>query len=241
MLRQNTRGFAIALPPVEIYEERLMKAFPIFLAGLLLVVLVALLPGLPLPESARPLLGMVALVLSAVVFLALITQCFKGETDDTASKAGGDAKVPAEPAPPFTPPSGATSQAEGSAQAEVIAFLGMMQEKGRLVDFLMDDISGYGDEDIGQAARVVYEGCRSVLLEHLTIEPLHDGEEGSRVTVPEGYRATDFQLSGKLTGSAPFVGTLAHRGWKVTQAKLPKVVVADDPELPNLAPAHVEI
>ena len=41
------------------------------------------------------------------------------------------------------------------ADAEIVHFLAMLQEKGRLVDFLMDDINAYSDAQVGAAARVV--------------------------------------------------------------------------------------
>ncbi len=216
-----------------------MKAYPIYLAGMLTVILVALLPVVALPAGLHAMLGVVALIVAVILLVALILQRQASGNQRSAPVVETETAA-AEVERPAAPVSGVSSEVIGSADAEVIAFLGMMQEKGRLVDFLMDDIKGYADEEVGQAARVVYDGCRAVLLEHLTIAPLHDGEEGAKVTVPEGYRTTDFQLSGKLSGPAPFEGTLLHRGWKVSKAKLPKVVVGKG-ELPNLAPAQVEV
>jgi len=133
-------------------------------------------------------------------------------------------------------------EAKGSAEAEVIAFLGKLQEKGRLIDFLMDDIASYEDAQVGAAARVVYQGCRAVLDEHLKVEPLQTAAEGSRVTVPAGFSAAEYQLSGQLSGNAPFQGTLVHKGWKVASIKLPKVIApSGDGVLPPLAPAQVEV
>lgn len=216
-----------------------MKLNPTHLSGaLLLAILLLVLPIPAVPVAAHAVLGVVALLLAAGLFAVLLFLEKQGAalrapvpreeaSQPALSKAGGLG--------------GASSTAKGSAEAEVIAFLGRMQEKGRLVDFLMDDISGYPDQDVGQAARVVYEGCRSVLKEHFTIEPLHASDEGSRVTVPTGYRTAEFQLSGRLTGEAPFQGTLLHRGWKVTSARLPKVMTKEEGELPTLAPAQVEV
>jgi len=205
-----------------------MNIKPTYLAGALLVVIV--LSALPLPDGLHIALGVLAALLAAALVGVLLF----------VEKQGASA-APAAKEEPRRPGAGEPPVATGSAEAEVIAFLGLMQEKGRLIDFLMDDISGYKDEEVGQAARVVYEGCRSVVREHLSIEPLLAEEEGSKVTVPEGYRTADYQLSGKLTGEAPFKGTLVHPGWKVTSAKLPKVVRPEDGKLPNLAPAQVEL
>lgn len=209
-----------------------MRLNPTYLSGALLAAILLLL--VPMPKGAHAVLGVVAVLLALCLLAVLVF----------LEKKGAVRKPPAaleEPSRPAAPGAGAGAAAHGSAEAEVIAFLGRLQEKGRLIDFLMDDISGYGDEEVGQAARVVYEGCRSVLKEHFTVEPLHPSGEGSRVTVPQGYRTADYQLSGRLTGEAPFQGTLLHRGWKVTAARLPKVLGGEEGALPNLAPAQVEV
>ena len=160
-----------------------MKAYPIYLAGMLTVILVALLPVVALPAGLHAMLGVVALIVAVILLVALILQRQASDNQRSAPVVETETAV-AEVERPAAPVSGVSSEVIGSADAEVIAFLGMMQEKGRLVDFLMDDIKGYADEEVGQAARVVYDGCRAVLLEHLTIAPLHDGEEGAKVTVP---------------------------------------------------------
>jgi hypothetical protein len=140
---------------------------------------------------------------------------------------------PARPAP--VPP--ATNQAD----VEVVSFLATLQEKGRLVDFLMDDITAYNDAQVGAAARVVHEGCKAALREHFAIRPVRDENEGSSVSVPKGYAADEYRLVGKITGEAPFSGTLVHRGWKTERVKLPRVVRPDGDRLPTIAPAEVEL
>ena len=90
--------------------------------------------------------------------------------------------------------------------AEVVNFLAILQEQGRLVDFLMDNIKGYSDAQVGAAARVLHEGCRAVLLEHFGIRPVREESEGSKVTVPAGYAPDEYRLVGKIRGEAPFWG-----------------------------------
>jgi hypothetical protein len=80
-----------------------------------------------------------------------------------------------------------------------------------------------------------------VLLQQLKIVPLAAVPEGSSLTLPAGYRAMDYELSGKLGGAAPFSGTVEHQGWKVESIKLPHIVPAPDGQLPPLAPAQVTI
>jgi hypothetical protein len=142
----------------------------------------------------------------------------------------------ATPAPaPIQPPAPAAHQAE----AEIVAFFGLLQEKGRLVDFLMEDITPYEDAEVGAAARVIHQGGRQVLQEYFHVTPISEAAEGTQVTVPAGYATDQFRLVGKLTGEPPFTGTLLHKGWKTEFVKLPRIV---NPErLPSIAPAEVEL
>ena len=126
------------------------------------------------------------------------------------------------------------------AEAEVVSFLALMQEKGRLVDFLMDDVTGFNDAEVGAAARVVHQGCQSVLNSHLSVEPISQEAEGTRVSLPDGYDAADFRLLGNVAGEPPYEGALVHKGWRVTSVTLPQTVGGDD-TLPNIAAAQVEL
>jgi hypothetical protein len=135
------------------------------------------------------------------------------------------------------PPAPAANQAE----AEVVAFVGLLQEKGRLVDFLMEDVAPYDDKQVGAAARVVHQGCREVLHEHFKVSPISEAEEGSRITVPAGYEADEYRLVGRIGGGPPFTGTLLHKGWKTESVKLPRIHKAGEKRLPSIAPAQVEL
>jgi hypothetical protein len=110
-----------------------------------------------------------------------------------------------------------------------------------LVDFLMDDIAGYSDAEVGAAGRVLHEGCKAVLLEHFGIRPMLEEGEGSKVTIPPGYAPGDYRLVGRISGEPPFSGTLVHHGWRVEWVKLPRLIrVSADPP-PAIAPAEVEL
>ena len=149
--------------------------------------------------------------------------------------ASPDAKSP--PAPVAVAP---PAPAENQAEAEVVAFFALLQEKGRFVDFLMDDVTAYDDAQVGAAARVVHQGCREVLREHFKITPVSDAAEGSRVTVPAGYAPDEYRLLGKLSGEPPFSGTLVHKGWKTESVRLPRIIKGGA-RLPGIAPAEVEL
>jgi hypothetical protein len=117
----------------------------------------------------------------------------------------------------------------------------MLQARGRLVDFLMDDINPYDDRQVGAAARVVHTGCKAALLEHFRISPVRAESEGSTVRVAAGYRPDEYRLVGKIIGSAPFSGVLVHHGWKADEVNLPRVVRSSTDRLPAIAPAEVEV
>ncbi|HVU33872.1 MAG TPA: DUF2760 domain-containing protein [Opitutaceae bacterium] len=123
--------------------------------------------------------------------------------------------------------------------ASALAVLGLLQREGRLIDFLQEDVSGYGDADIGAAARVVHAGSRKVLQRYLTLEPVLKEAEGAAVTVPAGFDAQRIRLSGNVTGQPPFRGSLKHHGWVTTSIRLPAVSPALDPRV--IAPAEVEL
>jgi len=146
------------------------------------------------------------------------------------------------PAPPPNPPTPPLERPQARrADTEIVYFLAMLQEKGRLVDFLMDDINAYGDAQVGAAARVVHAGCKRVLEEHFSINPVRTEQEGSRVQVPAGYSADEYRLVGKISGSAPFSGVLVHRGWKTDMVNLPQLLRGPADPLPAIAPAEVEV
>ena len=135
----------------------------------------------------------------------------------------------------------ATAPIANQADSEVVNFLAILQERGRFVDFLMDDITGYSDAQVGAAGRVLHEGCKTVLLEHFGIRPMREESEGSKVTIPTGYAPDDYRLVGKISGEAPFTGTLVHHGWRVEWVKLPRLLRASPDRLPAIAPAEVEL
>ncbi len=193
----------------------------------LLLVAVSAVAFVPVAEPFRQSLAPVALALAILVLIAAFLQPRQKAPSPTP------ADQPVRPAPERPQAS--------RADAEIVHFLAMLQEKGRLVDFLMDDINAYGDAQVGAAARVVHAGCKGVLQEHFSIKPVRTEQEGSTVQVPAGYSADEYRLVGKIAGSAPFSGVLVHGGWKTDIVKLPQLLrVAADP-LPAIAPAEVEV
>jgi Domain of unknown function (DUF2760) len=200
-----------------------MKPYLPIAAGLL-----AVLNGLLLVPAISAYAFPIA-TLALVLALAVLALSFLGPRE-----APAPSPAPVAAPPPPAPP-------ENQAEAEVVAFMGLLQEKGRFIDFLMDEVSLYDDSRVGAAARVVHYGCRDVLQEHFKVTPISTANEGSQVTVPEGYAADEYRLMGKITGNPPFKGVLLHKGWKTESVKLPRIIKAGEKRLPSIAPALVEV
>jgi hypothetical protein len=120
-----------------------------------------------------------------------------------------------------------------------LALLALLQREGRFVDFVRDSVDGASDGDIGAAAREVHRGCRKVLDQHLSFEPVMPGNEEEKVSVPKGFDPAEVRLIGEAKGEPPFRGTLRHHGWRVVDAKLPSLAEGIDRMV--IAPAEVEL
>jgi hypothetical protein len=148
---------------------------------------------------------------------------------------------PAAPVPAPTPaPAPAPAPApEPPSPTAALQLLALLQREGRLVDFLEQDIVPFSDAEIGAAVRVVHEGCRKALRGHAKLAPVMKEEEGASVTVPVGFNPAEVKLSGNVQGSAPYKGTLRHRGWRASDLSLPTPVKGHDATV--IAPAEVEL
>ncbi|HNV68377.1 MAG TPA: DUF2760 domain-containing protein, partial [Candidatus Ozemobacteraceae bacterium] len=128
---------------------------------------------------------------------------------------------------------------EKGVPAAAYQILYLFQKEGRLLDFLMEDISSVDDDQLGGAIRPIHEGCRKILQERLKIEPVLQGPEGETVKVPEPHDPEEVKLTGNVPAKGPFSGTLVHRGWRLTECKLPELVAGWSGDV--VAPAEVEI
>jgi hypothetical protein len=137
------------------------------------------------------------------------------------------------------------AKVDKAADEEVVGFLALLQSKGRFVDFVMDDVTKYPDAQIAAAARVVHQGCASVVREYFDIKPVADAAEGAPLTLESDYDSRRFRLLGRVTGEPPFRGRLLHRGWLTTAVRLPEPVPTVPGAAPQargiIAPAEVEL
>ncbi len=123
--------------------------------------------------------------------------------------------------------------------ASGLLLLATFQREGRLVDFLQQDLTGFSDEEIGAAARVVHTGCRKVLQQVCDLEPVRHEPEGAPVQLDSGFDAQRIRLTGNVSGHPPFRGSLKHHGWAATAIRLPVLAADLDPRV--IAPAEVEL
>ena len=190
----------------------------------------------PLDERTSQLLQVLLVALLGVLVLLKIFQLQRAKAKPEATDL--PSRKPAEPAPVAAAPS-----LDAAVEAGVVQFLARLQEKGRLVDYLMDDITPYSNEQIGVVARVVHQGCREVLRSAFDIEPVHGGQEQDAIVLAGDFDAGAYRLVGKVPEHAPYKGTVLHRGWKATRISLPRVTETSRESAARkiLAPAEVEI
>jgi len=137
------------------------------------------------------------------------------------------------------PVEAADTQLEETDPDSALQLLALLQQDARFVDFVKEDLASFSDADIGAAARVVHEGCGKVLSSYFSLSPVRQEQEESSITLPEGFDAAEVRLTGNVVGQPPFKGTLIHRGWKIVDVKLPKVVQGHNMRI--VAPAEVEL
>jgi hypothetical protein len=132
------------------------------------------------------------------------------------------------PPPPPPKPSGAP-----------LRMLALLQREGRLLDFLLEDLSQAEPEQIVAGVREIHPKCQHALKEHLVLEPVLPQREGDTVEVPPGFDPSAIRLTGNVTGQPPFRGTLLHQGWRVKEIKLAPPPEGQDEFV--LQPAEVEL
>ncbi|WP_019616944.1 DUF2760 domain-containing protein [Psychromonas ossibalaenae] len=175
--------------------------------------------------------------ISALLFLVLFLTKKKSSTNEAADETM-DAVVEQSVQQPVKEAPKAAQLKEATPDA-ALQLLTLLQQDARFIDFIEEDLTGYSDADIGAAARVVHEGSKKTLNTYFTFEAVRSEDEETRITLPEGFNASEVRLTGNVVGDAPFNGTLVHKGWKVSDVKLPKLVEGHDTSI--VAPAEVEL
>jgi hypothetical protein len=138
------------------------------------------------------------------------------------------------PAPAKAPPAAPAVRASDGA----LQMLSIMQRDSRLVDFLMEDIAAYSDDQIGAAVRELHDQCRDSIARYVTLTPVIDGVEGTYAKAP-GSDANLVKFVGNVPAQPPAGGTLRHKGWRAAKVDLPALSAKQDATV--IAPAEIEI
>jgi hypothetical protein len=172
------------------------------------------------------------IVLAFRAFFALL---FGGKLPDDLVAALGLAPkaAPVSKTPP-SPPAPQIKASDGALQ-----LLGMLQREARILDFLMEDIAPYSDEQVGAAAREVHDSARDIMIRHFAPAPVIDAMEGSVAAPPDANPALVKYIGNVPSSGKPPAGILRHRGWRATAVALPLLNSRQD--LAVLAPAEIEV
>ena len=168
-------------------------------------------------------------------FRSFFSLLFSGVLPEDIASENGYTKVKIAPVV-VTPEPPKVKVSDGALQ-----MLHILQRDARLIDFLMEDIAGYQDDQIGAAVRTLHGDCKASLLRHVTLIPVIDGVEGTFQKI-DGSKTPDpnrIKLIGNVpaTGKVPG-GTLRHRGWNASTVNLPALGKQD---IAVLAPAELEV
>lgn len=120
-----------------------------------------------------------------------------------------------------------------------LRLLALLQHSGRLVDFLKEEIDSFSDAQVGAAVRQVHSACKDTLEELVTIRPILNSPEGSKITINAGYDATTIRLVGSVPAAPPYVGVVVHPGWQAHKLSMPKQ--SGTQRGPVLSAAEIEV
>lgn len=166
----------------------------------------------------------------SLAFRCFFALLFKGEIPPDLANDLGLTRKAEKPAAPAAPPVRASDGA--------LQLLGILQRDGRLLDFFLEDITGYADEQIGAAVRGMHGQCREALTRYVQLAPVIDGVEGTFVNAPSKDPAK-VKFLGNVPAAPPNGGVLRHRGWQATGVNLPPLLPRQDVSV--LAPAELEV
>jgi hypothetical protein len=172
----------------------------------------------------------------ALAFRSFFAILFTGQLPRELAQTLGFGTPKAQPAPP-APAAKPVPQVRPSDGA--LQILGILQRDSRLIDFLMEDISAYSDDQVGAAVRTLHDSSRESLTRYLRLAPVIDGVEGSFTKIETNDPAV-VKLLGNVpvNGKAPG-GLLRHKGWRAEKIDLPPLPPSQNASI--LAPAEVEV
>ena len=169
-----------------------------------------------------------------LAFRCFFSLLFKGSlSPETVSALGLAPKAHPAPKPAAAAAAPAVKSSDGALQ-----ILGIMQRDARLIDFLMEDIGPYSDDQIGAAVRELHDQCRDSMARYVKLEPVIDGVEGTFAKAPSPDPNV-VKFVGNVPAKPPAGGTLRHKGWRASRIDLPALASKQDASI--IAPAEIEI
>jgi Domain of unknown function (DUF2760) len=151
-------------------------------------------------------------------------------SDDLAAALGLSRRAVAKPAPA---PTAVATPSDGALQ-----ILAILQRDSRLIDFLMEDVTAYSDDQVGAAVRSLHDQCRDALNRYVQLAPVIDGVEGTFTRLAQ-IDPSSVKLLGNVPPKPPPGGILRHKGWRCLKVDLP--VLQGKQDVKVIAPAEVEI
>jgi len=119
-----------------------------------------------------------------------------------------------------------------------VQMLSILQRDARLIDFIMEDIAAYTDDQVGAAVRGLHDQARESLARYVKLEPVIDGVEGT-FTKPAISDPAAVKFVGNVPAGKPSGGLLRHKGWRAGKIDLPPLNPKQDSSI--LAPAEIEV
>lgn len=116
--------------------------------------------------------------------------------------------------------------------------LGILQRDSRLIDFLMEDIASYSDDQVGAAVRELHNQCRDSVTRYVSLQPVIDSVEGTFTQAPS-KDPNLVKFIGNVPATPPAGGILRHKGWRASKIDLPPLNAKQDAAV--LAPAEIEV
>lgn len=186
----------------------------------------------------------------AFAFRAFFAILFANSLAQDIAEAFGYAPKRQAAAPGAKAASAATTATAAAAAAPVrvsdgaVQMLNLLQRDSRIIDFLMEDISSYSDDQVGAAVRSLQESARDSLQRYVQLAPVIDGVEGAFTNLSAAGAMAKNAAAIKLLGNVPANGkvaggTLRHRGWRVEKIDLPALSGKQDATI--VAPAEIEV
>jgi len=181
------------------------------------------------------------LVVATKAFFKLM---FNRELSDAVQQlmaGSATAQIPKLESPSPTPTKASTPAPPAKPlRSDAINLLAALQREARFLDIVNEPLTGFSDAQVGAAARDVLQNSNKVIERMFGVKPLTDAADGSTLETPAEFDPAHYRLTGNVSGTAPFTGTVAHHGWIATRCEIPAWSGRSDSAM-IVAPVELEI